>query len=590
MNQATLTTLPVEDIVFDSKQPRKFFDQVAHGELTESIKQVGVLQPIMVRPGGTVTGGGKKANRKAYMIICGERRYRAAYEAGLKEIPVVIREGLSDNEVMEIQIIENLQRKDVNPMEEGHAFEKLSQRFSIEEIGIRVGKSTQYVAQRISLTNLIEEFQQILYAGKMTLTQAYKLARLGKEGQDEIFKELDVPEDWKSDDEFELDLDWILSRKAGDYDLNEASFDLGDEDLYVQAGACTTCRFNSANNPTLFPDLNEKKVCHNAPCYSIKEQRMFDRKFQEAAADPDMVFITRGYRLDKEDKSKVKSAEEFGCTVLDREAYDEIDEPQNPGTFEEWSEDNMPYDFDEMGEKEQAKQLKNLKAEYEDEIQVYQSIKREFEEEIKNAKKAYVIAGYDAGKIAYVKLKRKKGSGDTGTAYEPSIEEEIKEIKAKEERNKALDREKVQQSYYTLFEEGSKFFQDESELLETEENALIIAMCENSFTVRHYIAELIEKTSGLGGTLYERVSKSRGIISLHAIARIFIADKLISKTWKLDPESYDNAASMRDVAYIHFPVQCGEFVREQEKKAAKRQASVKARIEALQAKKETSKK
>ncbi|MBK7885509.1 MAG: ParB/RepB/Spo0J family partition protein [Chitinophagaceae bacterium] len=99
-------------------------------ELVESIKTNGVLQPILVRPKG-----------KGYMLVCGERRYRATKEAGLTEVPAVIRE-MTDDEALEAQIIENLQRKDVHPMEEAVAFNSLieNKKYSVIEVAARVGK------------------------------------------------------------------------------------------------------------------------------------------------------------------------------------------------------------------------------------------------------------------------------------------------------------------------------------------------------------------------------------------------------------------------------------------------------------------
>ena len=107
-------TLPLEEIVPNKEQPRKTFDETALEELAESIRQHGVLQPLLVRP---LPGGG-------YQLVAGERRYRASRIAGLREVPVVIRE-LSDVETMEIAIIENLQREDLNPIEEAEGLHRL---------------------------------------------------------------------------------------------------------------------------------------------------------------------------------------------------------------------------------------------------------------------------------------------------------------------------------------------------------------------------------------------------------------------------------------------------------------------------------
>jgi ParB family chromosome partitioning protein len=589
MNQATLTTLPVEDIVFDSKQPRKFFDQVAHGELTESIKQVGVLQPIMVRPGGTVTGGGGKANRKAYMIICGERRYRAAYEAGLKEIPVVIREGLSDEEVMEIQIIENLQRKDVNPMEEGHAFEKLSQRFSIEEIALRVGKSAQYVAQRISLTNLTDGWQQLMYEGEITLTQAYKLARLAPSVQDDGYKK--VVRNGKMNNRWELDN--LLDDT--DHDLDQATFNTEDENLHPEVGACGSCRYNSASSNLLFPDLNTKRICHNSACFNNKTEISYKINLEEKAKDPDMLFVSLAYSLDNEDKAKIKAAQDLGLTVLGYKDFDVIHEP-GPilQSWEEYlAESKEDNEFEDMDEADQKEFIRDLRDEYDDDLKTYERDLAQFQVDSQNAKKAFVVAGDGwRGKEGQIIVVAPK-TGGKGMATLPggpenselnAFEKELEGIRTRNSRNAELDREKIQLNICGLFEDESKFLSDESDLLQTEENALIYAMCEHSYTTKHYVEELLGKVSRKATHLYAAISVSRGVLNLPNVARVFIADKLVNKNAMLDPERWGNAAAMHELAEVHFPTELSKFKADQAEKAKKREANVAKRIEALEQK------
>lgn len=134
------------------KQPRKNFDEDTLQELAESIKQVGVIQPILVQ------------NRMDhYEIIAGERRWRAAKIAGLKEIPVIIRE-FSDQEIVEISLIENIQREDLNPIEEAQAYKRLLMEFNLkqDEVAERVSKSRTAVTNSIRLLKLDERVQQML--------------------------------------------------------------------------------------------------------------------------------------------------------------------------------------------------------------------------------------------------------------------------------------------------------------------------------------------------------------------------------------------------------------------------------------------
>lgn len=146
-------------------QPRKNFDEDALEELAESIKQFGLLQPILVQ------------DRKTYYeIIAGERRWRAAKKAGLKEIPVIIK-NYTDQEIVEISLIENIQREDLNPIEEAQAFKRLLTEFNLkqDEIAERVSKSRTAVTNSIRLLKLCDEVQQMIITEMITTGHARAL-------------------------------------------------------------------------------------------------------------------------------------------------------------------------------------------------------------------------------------------------------------------------------------------------------------------------------------------------------------------------------------------------------------------------------
>lgn len=139
-------------------QPRKDFNEEAMGELAESMKVYGVLQPLLVQKKGDY-----------YEIIAGERRWRAAKLAGLKEVPVVIRE-YTKQQTMEIALIENVQREDLNPIEEAKAYQRLIQEFELkqEEIAARVGKSRVTITNSMRLLKLDERVQEMLIQNQIT--------------------------------------------------------------------------------------------------------------------------------------------------------------------------------------------------------------------------------------------------------------------------------------------------------------------------------------------------------------------------------------------------------------------------------------
>lgn len=160
-----LKVIPVERIRPNPDQPRKAFDAVALESLVESIRRVGVLQPIVVRPDGF-----------EYVLVAGERRWRAAGEAGLSEIPALVRETDAAGSLTEA-LIENLQREDLSPLEEAAAFQQLEQDFGMThaEIGERVGRSRTAVSNTLRLLNLSPPIQALLAAGRLSAGHARAL-------------------------------------------------------------------------------------------------------------------------------------------------------------------------------------------------------------------------------------------------------------------------------------------------------------------------------------------------------------------------------------------------------------------------------
>lgn len=167
-------TLRLADIEPRSDQPRKQFDQQPLEALAESIGTHGVLQPIIVRPNTNLAG--------TYEIIAGERRWRAAKMAGLSEIPVVILEG-DELKAAQVSIIENIQREDLNPVEEALAYRTLMERFNLtqEQVSAQVGKSRSAVANMMRLLDLPEAVLELLSEGSLTTGHARALLGLERE-------------------------------------------------------------------------------------------------------------------------------------------------------------------------------------------------------------------------------------------------------------------------------------------------------------------------------------------------------------------------------------------------------------------------
>ena len=172
--------ISITDIQKNPYQPRKEFDREKLDELAQSIKENGVIQPIIVRQSPVI----------GYEILAGERRYRASLLAGLRSIPAVVKQ-LSDQEMMVQSIIENLQRENLNPIEEARAYESLVEKgFTHAEIADKMGKSRPYISNSIRLLSLPEPILSEVESGKLSQAHARSLVGLNKEQQDYFFQRI----------------------------------------------------------------------------------------------------------------------------------------------------------------------------------------------------------------------------------------------------------------------------------------------------------------------------------------------------------------------------------------------------------------
>ncbi len=177
-----IINLDITRIVPGEQQPRRVFDDRALNELAQSIKEKGVLQPIIVRRTGDGT----------FRIIAGERRWRAASIAGLKKIPVIIRDA-APSDSLEIALIENIQREDLNPIETAEAFQRLMREYNLtqEELASKVGKERATVANYLRLLKLPQEIKELINKGNISMGHARALLSLeGKSQQVELARKI----------------------------------------------------------------------------------------------------------------------------------------------------------------------------------------------------------------------------------------------------------------------------------------------------------------------------------------------------------------------------------------------------------------
>ncbi len=170
-NMRGVSTLAIDQIVRNPDQPRRYFDKALLEELTQSIADKGVLQPILVRP--IPSRDKTESGKNVYQIVAGERRWQASLKAGLTSMPALVRE-LTDQDVLEIGVVENVQRADLNPIEEALAYRALVDQFSRtqEEIASAIGKSRPHIANMLRLLSLPKRAQDALQSGQISTGHA----------------------------------------------------------------------------------------------------------------------------------------------------------------------------------------------------------------------------------------------------------------------------------------------------------------------------------------------------------------------------------------------------------------------------------
>lgn len=286
-------------IVASKTNPRKTFNEVKLQELAASIKATEVHQPVLLRPlpgsrlAETFDDRAKGAPLPEYELVCGERRFRASRIAEKVEIPAMIRE-LTDDQVLEIQIIENLQRDDLSELEEAEGYEALMvhSKLNADEVAVKIGKSKSYVYARLKLLDLGATGRDALREGKIDASKALLIARIpDAKLQAEACEKMARENSWDGS---------VMSfRKAQDMvqqeymlRLDKAKFPITDECLLPEAGACGNCPKRTGAQPDLYTDVKSADVCTDPICYRKKEAAQVAKIIDEARAKGQTVIDT----------------------------------------------------------------------------------------------------------------------------------------------------------------------------------------------------------------------------------------------------------------------------------------------------------
>ncbi len=295
--------------------PRRTFDDVALQELASSIRAQGVLSPLLVRP----------LNDRSFEIVAGARRYRAAQLAEVNSVPVRIVQ-LTDAQAIEMSIVENLQRKDVHPLEEAQGFRALlnldAPKYSIEQIAAKTGKSPAYCLARLKLTELAPAVVAAFANDEIGVGHALLLAKLQPSQQEQALAAC-FKEDWSTGGQKAKRIllsvrnlqFWIESNIL--LILKDAPFDKRDAQLVPATGSCVDCPKRTGHNKLLFSELGTQDSCSDPNCYQSKVSAHLAKTI---AAKPQIVQISTAYGVQKE-----------GSTTLPRNKYTAIrdDKPKS---------------------------------------------------------------------------------------------------------------------------------------------------------------------------------------------------------------------------------------------------------------------
>jgi ParB family chromosome partitioning protein len=318
INATEYRDLPLAMLTESATNPRRIFEDAALMELAESIRTQGVLSPLLVRP----------VNERGFEIVAGARRYRAAQMAESATVPVRIVH-LSDAETLEAQLVENLMRRDVHPMEEAQGFRALlnleEPKYSIEQISARTGKNPAYIAARLKLTELTPVVVEAFYREEIGVGHALLLAKLQPDQQEQSLAAC-FKEDWSAGGQKPKRIllpvrslqFWIESNIL--LILKLAPFDKRDAQLVSAAGSCVDCPMRTGHNKLLFSDLGKLDACTAPTCYQAKVDAHVAKTI---AAKPKLVQISTAYGQQKE-----------GSATLPRNKYIEI-RSEKPTTKQE---------------------------------------------------------------------------------------------------------------------------------------------------------------------------------------------------------------------------------------------------------------
>lgn len=402
-----IVSVALADIQPSNYNPRKNFDEKSLVELADSIRQQGVLQAIGVRP----------IAENRFEIVFGERRYRASQIAGLEEIPAVILD-ISDETAEEMAVTENLQRKDVTPIEEANAYQKLieSGRHDVQSLAVQFGKNESYIRTRLKFVSLIPEIAQLLEQDELTISVATEICRYGEDIQHDIYekhlKEGVLYNSWRG-------------MKASEVAKNiERSYTTDLKRYFFDKTVCLSCPHNT-NNMMLFCEEGSCGNCANRKCLEEMNASYLAEKAVQLMEQRPFALLCRDFYGCNEKVVEQLVASGFEVEKLSVRPADYPEEPEAP--------DMEDYENDE----EYAEAYK----EYEKELSEY---KEECEDVNRRSEAGeitlYVTIGHNDISLCYVENAEVQAvAGEAKDAVVSPIEK----LEKQDKRNKEIAQEKT---------------------------------------------------------------------------------------------------------------------------------------------------
>jgi ParB family chromosome partitioning protein len=556
-----IQNLSINKVIPDPMQPRKTFNESLLNGLSESIKKHGVLQPITVRKSGS-----------EFVIVMGERRYRASKLANKKTIPCIVRE-YKNNDVLEVQIIENLQRQDVEPTEEAEAIAFLSEKYAPSEIAKRLGRSDNFIRQRLKLAGLIEGFKQFVHNGDMTISLAVGVALFEPEEQQMMLETM-------GEDFIAHQINRMIKDQT--FDLEKAPFDVADKKLIVKAGACNECPFNAANQGNLFGD--GKMVCTKSACYESKKSKSFLNLIEKSKKENIILIpeIQKYWADEERNQLVIAQLENSGLKVYLLDDVEVIERPIEP-TIEAIKKEYENYDYSE----------EELKEEYDEAFESYTKELETYNSAQENEFENGIVFHPETYRHKEVFVKIVAVSKNESTTYSAPLaerkmadcspEEQIIKINERETRKKQIENNKQFEEVVEMIRE-TKYIETKKTLSVDEMVAFSLSLYENNVgysSQQKYFSGLLGDTSKMTRIeIVENFKKKFKKETFHKLIR-YILTKQVHFGESNHVNNLTNI-SFYNAIQGYYKTKISNIEKEYVEKRNKREERLKERIESLE--------